>query len=105
MSIRNEDRHGLANLQHERVKALDKFQIPPVILFTLVFIPFSLFLATTYKSVDDENQKQHQQNILKAVRKTQNIIEYGEDEVTGSEELTMATTQYKQVVHQKKAKE
>ena len=39
MSIRNEDRHGLANLQHERVKAFDKLHIPPIIIFLLIGLP------------------------------------------------------------------
>lgn len=33
------------------------------------------------------------------------MIEYGEDEISGAEELTMMTTQYKDVVQVKKAKE
>lgn len=40
-----------------------------------------------------------------AVKKTQQHIEYGENEITGSEEITMATTQFKDVVEKKKAKE
>ena len=39
MSIRNEDRHGMANLQHERVKPFDKYKVPPFVIFILVSIP------------------------------------------------------------------
>ena len=40
-----------------------------------------------------------------AMKKTQDAIEYGEDEITGSEELTIASTQYKQVVEKRRIKE
>lgn len=53
MSIRNEDRHGIANLQHERVKPLDKYHTPPWFLIVLVVIPLGYWIYDNTK--DDEN--------------------------------------------------
>ena len=39
------------------------------------------------------------------MRKTQDQVEYGEDEISGSEELAMASTQYKEVVEKKRKRE
>ena len=105
MSIRNEDRHGLSNLQHERVKAFDRFHIPPWLVFALVLLPVSICLAVQFELVDEEINKTHQKALLTAVKKSQKTIEYGEDEITGAEELTIASVQYKKVVEQKKDKE
>lgn len=92
MSIRNEDRHGLANLQHERVKAFDRFHMPPWLVFALVLVPTSICLAVQFELVDEEINKSHQKALLTAVKKTQKQIEYGDDEVTGAEELAIAST-------------
>jgi len=59
MSIRNEDRHGLSNLQHERVKAFDKFHIPPWLVFALVLLPVSICLVVQFEIVDEEINKTH----------------------------------------------
>jgi len=40
-----------------------------------------------------------------AVKKTQEVIEYGDTEITGSEQMAMASVQFKKVVEQKKSKE
>ena len=39
------------------------------------------------------------------MKKTQDAVEYGEDEISGSEELAVASTQYKQVVEKKRINE
>ena len=36
MSIRNVDRHGLGNLQHDPVKPLDRLKIPPWLLYLII---------------------------------------------------------------------
>lgn len=43
--------------------------------------------------------------MLLAMKKTQDAVEYGEDEISGSEELAVASTQYKQVVEKKRINE
>jgi hypothetical protein len=47
MSIRNVDRHGIANLKHDPVKPLDRFKIPP---FLIYFIIFGGLMAFVYEA-------------------------------------------------------
>ncbi len=54
MSIRNEDRHGLANLTHERVKGLDKIHVPPYLIFGVIILPIIIFI---YQRVIVEDEK------------------------------------------------
>ena len=44
MSIRNEDRHGMSNLMHERVKSLDKIHFPPYLIIGLFVVPVLVFV-------------------------------------------------------------
>jgi len=45
MSIKNEDRHGLSNLLHERVKVLDKLHVPPLLIFAMFIVPAIVFIS------------------------------------------------------------
>ena len=45
MSIRNYDRHGMANLMHDPVKPLDRAKIPPWLLYLIVFSLFGYFVV------------------------------------------------------------
>jgi len=54
---------------------------------------------------DEAIEQLQEKNLLLAVKKTQQQIEYGENDITGSEELTMASSQFKKVVEKRKAKE
>ena len=47
MSIRNYDRHGMANLAHEPVKPLDRVKIPPWLIYSCVFSVFAFFVVRT----------------------------------------------------------
>lgn len=105
MSIRNEDRHGIANLTHERVKLMDKLHIPPWLIFGFVVVPMMWFLHNQYRSTSDTAEIISRRNLLLAAKKTQQMMEYGEDEVSGSEELAIQSTQFKQVVEEKRARE
>ena len=105
MSIRNEDRHGLSNLQHERVKTLDKLHFPPLLIFGVIVVPALVFIYQRVMLEDESIQKLQEKNLLLAVKKTQEIIEYGENEVSASEQLTMASSQFKEVVEKRKLKE
>lgn len=96
MSIRNEDRHGMANLQHERVKSFDKFHVPPALVFLLVGCPVLVYLATHMNAEEESFERARQQNLLQAVRKTQKITEFGEEEASGAQELTKSTVQFKE---------
>ena len=80
MSIRNEDRHGLSNLQHERVKSFDKLHVPPFLIFLLVGIPVVYCFSVMQESDEDSSELMRKKALLKAVRKTQKITEYGEEE-------------------------
>lgn len=71
MSIKNEDRHGMANLAHEKVKAFDKFHIPPLLVFALAGVPFLYLIVSKLVLDDDDTTKAHEKNLLMAVRKTQ----------------------------------
>jgi len=56
MSIRNYDRHGMSNLAHDPVKPLDRFKIPPWLIYGLIVSVFAVFVVTTSndKSLDIE---------------------------------------------------
>ena len=103
MSIRNEDRHGLSNLRHEEVKPFDKYHIPPLLIFFMV-MPVFYYIVKIINS-DEQLRDQQQRNLLLAMRKTQKAIEYGEDEISSSEELTMASSQFQSVIQKQKSKE
>jgi hypothetical protein len=83
---------------HERVKSLDKIHFPPYLIIGLFFVPILVFIYSRVLSQDESIQKLQERNLLLAMRKTQDQVEYGEDEITGTEELAIASTQYKQVV-------
>ena len=53
MSIKNEDRHGLAHLQHDDVKILDKLHVPPWLIFAIVAFPLGVIL---YQGVGLQDQ-------------------------------------------------
>ena len=53
MSIKNEDRHGLANLQHERVKPLDKAHISPVTIIIIMLGPIAYFIVKGYSDNEE----------------------------------------------------
>lgn len=90
MSIKNEDRHGMANLQHERVKALDKFHFPPWLLFVLCAIPLGGMYFSKLQLEEEELYKLRDRNVLLAVKKTQERKERGDDDE--SEESATAMT-------------
>jgi hypothetical protein len=54
MSLRNFDRHGLGNLQHDPVKPLDRLKIPPWLLYILFLGVFG-YAATLMQSSEELN--------------------------------------------------
>lgn len=87
MSIRNMDRHGLANLAHDAVKPLDRLKIPPYFLYGLAIF---IFLSTMWHQMDNEEMQLEvlaRKNLLLAMKKSQDKIEYGENEISPAEEL------------------
>ena len=80
MSIKNEDRHGMSSLKHERVKAFDKLHIPPGIAYMLVGFPIVMFFASKYINEEEELSDLRERNTLLAMRKTQIKRDQGEDE-------------------------
>lgn len=44
MSIKNEDRHGLAHLKHDDVKILDRLHFPPWFLFIFIGVPVGMVI-------------------------------------------------------------
>mgnify|MGYP006103740141 CR=1 FL=1 len=57
MSIKNEDRHGLANLKHEEVKPLDRLHVPPFLVISIFLIPISMVIYSRYQAEDEDIQK------------------------------------------------
>lgn len=89
MSIRNVDRHGLGNLKHDPVKPLDRLKIPPFLLYMLVLGAFLYVMATMRDSEEMDFQNLAKKNLLLAMKKTQDKVEYETDEITPAEEVTM----------------
>lgn len=100
MSIRNEDRHGLGNLKHDPVKILDRLHIPPYIVYFFALSIFGGIVSSNANNEDANIENLQRKNLLLSMRKTQQKLEYGEEEITPAEQLTMATTQYKELAKQ-----
>ena len=75
----------MTNLQHDRVKALDRIHVPPFLIFGLFVVPALLFIYTRVTNDDESIQKLQERNMLLAMKKTQDAVEFGEDEISGSE--------------------
>ena len=52
MSIRNVDRHGIANLAHEPVKAFDRLKVPPIIVYLFIFC-FVLYVIMKFEDNEE----------------------------------------------------
>lgn len=76
MSIRNIDRHGLGHLRHDEVKPLDRLKIPPFLLYLMVLGGLIYVMATMQDSEEMSFQNLAKKNILLAMKKTQDKIEY-----------------------------
>jgi hypothetical protein len=87
MSIRNVDRHGLENLKHDPVKALDRLKIPPYLLYALFMASFFYMSAIYFENEELQFDSLTRKNILLAMKKNQDKIEYGDDEISPAEEL------------------
>ena len=103
MSIRNEDRHGLSNLVHERVKAFDKLHMPPWLVFLLIAFPLVFMYTNKLQLEEEELSDLRERNVLLAMRKTKRRREGLEERHEGTTELTKATVQYKELEKTKKA--
>ena len=70
MSIRNVDRHGLGNLQHDPVKPLDRLKIPPFLLYLLVLGGILYVVTMMQDSEETGFQELSKKNLLLAMKKT-----------------------------------
>ena len=70
MSIRNIDRHGLGNLQHDPVKPLDRVKVPPWLLYLMVLAAFGYVAMTMQESEETNLEELSKKNILLAMKKT-----------------------------------
>jgi hypothetical protein len=71
MSIRNVDRHGLGNLQHDPVKPLDRLKVPPWLLYAFFLAGFA-YVAMSMESTESTNLEElSKKNLLLAMKKTQ----------------------------------
>jgi hypothetical protein len=76
MSIRNIDRHGIGNLRHDPVKPLDRLKIPPFLLYLLAMGGI-LYVVTMLQDTEEVGfQELSKKNLLLAMKKTQDRIEY-----------------------------
>ena len=67
---------------------------------------FMAFCTLTFQdSADMSFVNLQRKNILLAMKKTQERVEYAEDEITPAEEVTMKSSQYKDVVENRSRKE
>ena len=102
MSIRNYDRHGMANLAHDKVKPLDRLHIPPWIIYGVIF---SVIAYTTMKVNMDKGlniEQLRRENMLKAMRANREQIIYDtKTEITPAEQFQMQSKQYQSVVKQR----
>lgn len=98
MSIRNVDRHGLNNLKHDETKPLDRLKVPPWMIYIMFFGLFAFCFLTFQEQEDTSFVALQRKNILLAMKKTQERMEYAEEEITPAEEVTMMSTQYREVV-------
>ena len=76
MSIRNYDRHGMANLAHDKVKPLDRLHIPPWVIYGVIF---SVFVYITMRVNSDKGlniEQLRRENMLKAMRANREQIVY-----------------------------
>jgi len=105
MSIRNVDRHGLGNLKHEDVKPFDRLKVPPFLIYGIVFGALLYFAALFYENDELRLETLQKRNLLLAMKRTQEREGLGEDEISGGEELTMKTKQYKEGVEKAREKE
>ena len=90
MSIRNYDRHGMANLAHDKVKPLDRLHIPPWVIYGVIF---SVIVYTTMKVNMDKGlniEQLRRENMLKAMRANREQIIYDtKKEITPAEQFQM----------------
>ena len=102
MSIRNYDRHGMANLAHDKVKPLDRLHIPPWVIYGVIF---SVVAYTTMKVNMDKGlniEQLRRENMLKAMRANREQIIYDtKKEITPAEQFQMKSKQYQTVVKQR----
>ena len=89
MSIRNVDRHGLDNLRHDEVKPLDRIKIPPFVLYLVVLCGFAYMGMMYLENEELQSETLSRRNLLKAMKKSQEQIEYKDNEISPAEELQM----------------
>lgn len=103
MSPMNADRHGLANLKKEAPKALDKFYVPPSIVFIMLGFTLAGIAVAIQEQEEVDFEKLARTNLLLAMKKQQIKLDYDtETEITPTEELEMKTRQFEQVRAQQK---
>ena len=105
MSVMNYDRHGMDSLKHDKVKALDRVKIPPVLIFGVAGLTIASIYSQFQGDKEMDTEALLKKNTLLAMKSEQNKMLYRKDEVTAAEQITMDTTQYKQVVKQQQKKE
>ena len=88
MSIRNYDRHGMANLAHEPVKPLDRLKIPPWLLYMLIVTIFAYFVVNFENDKGLDVEQLRRDNMLKAMRSNREKLIYDtKKEITPAEQL------------------
>lgn len=70
MSIKNYDRHGIENLQHDHVKPLDRLKIPAWVLWGTLFIFFVEISKQKLQNEDMDIERVTRKNMLLAMKRT-----------------------------------
>lgn len=102
MSISNYDRHGMGNLVHDPVKPLDRFKIPPWLVYSVIFSLFAYFGMKTNQDKGLNLEVLRRENMLKAMRANREQILYDtKKEITPAEQFAMKSKQYQTVVKER----
>ena len=102
MSISNYDRHGLANLAHDPVKPLDRWKIPPYMVYMCIFSIFAFYVLRTSQDKGLNIETLRRENMLKAMRANREKLVYdAKTEISPAEQIHMKSQQYTKVVKER----
>lgn len=100
MSVKNFDRHGIENLQHDPVKPLDRIKTPAWMLWGTLFLIFAQIVLTNVQEEELDLEKMTRRNMLLAMKRTQEQKLLPDNEVSPGEQFEMKSLQFERVVTQ-----
>lgn len=92
MHMKNEDRHGIKNMEKEQVKMLDRARIPA----PLIFVALIVFLGMIALNRETDGfEKISKKALMNSMKKYGDKMEYTEKEITPAEQSIMESSEYK----------